>query len=100
MRLVLTVNSLRELIRDQRAAGVDPAAILLSPHDKRDVKQELLELSAKMSGALKDREGDLVGDEDVLGVIQGCFILSHRNVPRGKAWVLPKKKPKEAIALG
>lgn len=99
---VLTLDSLRELIRDQRARGVEPAFILLSPHDKRDIKQELQHMAGELCaadthehanierGQLLDRDGNALSDEDVIGIVQGVFIASHAEISRGKARIVPK----------
>lgn len=99
---VLTLDSLRELIRDQRARGLTPLVILLSEHEKRDIKQELMHAAGEQckaetsvdesieSGKLLDRDGNALPDDSLIGIVQGVFIASHPEVSRGRARIIPK----------
>ena len=76
--LVLTLESVREMINDLRARGLPAKLIMVSEYDKRDLKQELM--------AMGDSPAE--SDEDVIGLIQGCMVISHPDVPRGTARIL------------
>lgn len=82
MRKVLTVAGLRELIADVRAQGHTAGAVLVHPHHKRDLKQELMDAAPPLAG--------VETDDDVIGFVQGCMILSSAHVTFGTAKVLPK----------
>ena len=75
---VLTVESVRELIKDLRARGLPAKVVVVSEYDKRELKQELMEMGDQLAES----------DDDVIGFIQGCMVISHRDVPRGTARVL------------
>ena len=75
---VLTVESVRELIADLRAHGLPAKIVLVSEYDKRELKQELMAMGDSLAES----------DEDVIGLIQGCMVLSHRDVPRGTARII------------
>ena len=75
---VLTVESVREFINDLRAHGLPAKVVMVSEYDKRELKQELME----MGGPLAE------SDEDVIGFIQGCMVISNSDVPRGTARIL------------
>ena len=75
---VLTVGSVRELINDLRARGLSAKVVIVSEYDKRELKQELMEMGESLAES----------DEDVIGFIQGCMVISHRDVPRGTARIL------------
>ena len=76
--LVLTLESVREMINDLRARGLPAKLVMVSEYDKRELKQELM----AMGDALAE------SDEDVIGLIQGCMVISHPDVPRGTARIL------------
>ena len=75
---VLTVDSVRELINDLRARGLSAKMVMVSEYDKRELKQELMQMGEPLAQS----------DEDVIGFIQGCMVISHRDVPRGTARIL------------
>lgn len=82
--LALTLDGIRSLIRDLRAAGQVPAAILVSEFEKKDLKEELMSYAgATMADAeeLRDRS---------IAIVEGVVIASHKHVPRGKAWIVPR----------
>lgn len=85
-KLVISWEGLRLLLADLHAKGVKPAAILVSPHDKRDLKQELMARSKQHS---KDAE-EADHDTHVIGFIGGIPIISHKDVRRGTVR-FPKK---------
>ena len=76
--LVLTLESVREMINDLRARGLPANVVMVSEYDKRDLKQELMAMGEPLSDT----------DEDVIGFIQGCMVVSHPDVPRGKARII------------
>lgn len=82
MRKQLTLQGLREMIADARAAGRVVGAIVVAPVHQRDLKQELMDM-APLAG--------VESDEDVIGFVQGCMILKHASVPTGKAWLVPTR---------
>ena len=76
--MVLTLESVREMISDLRALGLPAKLVMVSEYDKRELKQELM----AMGDSLEE------SDEDVIGFIHGCMVISHRDVPRGTARIL------------
>ena len=76
--LVLTLESVREMIADLRARGLPAKLVMVSEYDKRELKQELMAMGDSLAAS----------DEDVIGIIQGCMVISHRDVPRGTARIL------------
>ena len=80
---VLTLESVREFINDIRAQGYSTHLVFVSEYDKRELKQELMQMGESINET----------DEDVIGFIQGCMLLSHKDVPRGTARVvIPEQK--------
>lgn len=88
--LVLTVEGLRELLGDLRSAGRTPVAIVLSPHDKNSIKDELENTGTRLK--VDDRERDPTLDE-VIAIIENVPITSHPDISRGKAQILFSDKP-------
>lgn len=78
------------MIADVRAAGGVVGVVLVHPHHKRDLKQELLD-AAPLAG--------VDNDEEVVGFVQGCMITSHPDVPINKAWVLPKNGVRDRVSI-
>lgn len=89
MRLAISFEGLRLLIGDLRALGKQPAVILVSPNEKRDLKQELMARSLEHSPDAEDADHDL----GAIGIIEGVTIASHKDVPRGRAWIVPRDEP-------
>lgn len=85
-RLAITFDGLRLLISDLHKSGVQPAALLVSPFEKRDLKQEILALSKQHSADAEDADHDL----QAIGFVGGVPIISHKDVPRGQARVIPR----------
>lgn len=83
---VISFDGLRMMIADLRAKGHRPAAILVSEHDKRDLKREIIERS---KGHMPDAEQD-DHDKKAIGFVQGIPVLSHKDVPRGKARIIDR----------
>lgn len=86
VQLAISFDGLRLLIDDLRKAGHNPAAILVSPHEKRDLKQELMSRSKKHTKDAEEKDHDT----HTIGFVQGVPILSHPHVPRGKARVMDR----------
>ena len=76
--MVLTLESVREMINDLRARGLPVNIVIVSEHDKRELKQELMAMGETLSDT----------DEDVIGFIQGCMVVSHPDVLRGTARIV------------
>lgn len=89
MRLCLTLAGLRQLIADQHAAGVKPAAILVSPHEKRDLKQEIMAMAKQYTKDAKNADHDL----ETIGFIGGIPIVSHKDVSRGQCRIVLRNSP-------
>lgn len=87
-RLSITLEGLRLLIKDLHAQGVRPAALLVSEHDKRDLKQEVMALSKQHS---KDAE-EQGHDKRALCFISGVPVVSHPHCAPGKARVIQKNE--------
>lgn len=85
-RLAISFEGLRLLIADLHHRGVKPAAILVSLHEKRDLKQELMSMSKQHSPDAEDANHDL----RAIGFIGGIPIISHKDVPRGEARIIKK----------
>lgn len=82
--LAISFDGLRQLIADQHAAGLKPAAILVSEHEKRDLKQELMARSKQHLPEAEKADHDL----ETVGFIGGVPIISHKDVPRGKCRII------------
>lgn len=79
----LTVEGLRDLIRDLRKNGQRiPNYILVSEYDRRDLNQDLLAGSIHEVGKDDQRPEH---DGQAVGFIEGVMVRSHPDVPRGKA---------------
>ncbi len=85
-RLAISFEGLRLLIADLHKAGVKPAAILVSPHEKRDLKQELMAGSKQHDKDAEEADHDM----RAIGFIGGIPIISHPHVPRGEARIIKK----------
>jgi len=85
-RLAISFVGLRLLIADLHAQGVMPAAILVSLHEKRDLKQELMARSKVHAKDAEEADHDL----KAIGFIGGIPIISHADVPRGQARIIKK----------
>lgn len=85
-KLAISFEGLRLLISDLRKQGIDPAAILVSEHEKRDLKQELMATSKQHDKDAEEADHDL----RAIGYIQGIPIVSHKDVPRGQARIMKK----------
>lgn len=79
----LTVEGLRDMIKDLRAHGQRiPTIILVSEYERRDLNQDLLAGSTQEVGKDDQRPEH---DGDAVGFIEGVMVRSHPDVPRGKA---------------
>lgn len=87
MRLAITFDGLRMLIADLIQQGHQPAAVLLSPHEKRDLKQEIMSRSKEHSKDAEEWDHDL----RAFAFIAGVPVLSHQDVPRGSARIIEKR---------
>ena len=76
--MVLTIESVREMIADLRARGLPAKLVMVSEYDKRELKQELIAMGDSLTES----------DDDVIGFISGCMVISHHDVPRGTARIL------------
>lgn len=85
-RLAISFEGLRRLISDLHVAGVKPAALLVSPHEKRDLKQEIMALSKQHSDDAEDADHDT----RAIGFVGGIPIISHKDVPQGSARVITR----------
>lgn len=90
-KLAISFEGLRLLIADLHAKGIKPRAILVSEHEKRDLKQELMAASKQH---LKDAE-DADHDLRAIGFIGGVPIISHKDCPRGTARIIPQATLKD-----
>lgn len=79
----LTVDGLRDLLRDRRARGERmPQVIMVSEHERRDLNQDIL--SGSVQEVAKDDQRP-EHDGECIGIVEGVMVRSHRDVPRGKA---------------
>lgn len=95
----LTLEGLRDMIRDMRAAGQRiPTLIAVSEHERRDLNQELLGASVEPV-AKEDQRPD--HDGKAIGFVEGVMVISHADVPRGKARLIyPPVKADVSNKLG
>lgn len=95
----LTVEGLRDLLRDWRTSGQRmPAVILVSEHDRRDLNQDLL--AGSIHQVAKDDQRP-EHDGECLGCIEGVWVSSSKDVPRGKArFVYPPERREVSERLG
>lgn len=95
----LTVDGLRDLIRDWRDAGKRlPIAILVSEYDRRDLNQDLMAGSATEVAKPDQRPEH---DGECIGCIEGVWVSASSHVPRGKArFVYPPEKAAVSTKLG
>lgn len=91
LRLAISFEGLRLLIADCHRQGLRPAAILVSPHEKRDLKQELMATAKEHTKDAEEADHDV----SVIGFIGGIPILSHKDVPRGQARIMKKTDVKD-----
>lgn len=84
VKLVITFEGLRLLINDLIASGQKPGAILVSPHEKRDLKRELMDRAKQRTPDTAENDHDL----ETIGFINGIPIISHKDVDRGKARIM------------
>lgn len=85
-RLAISFEGLRTLIAECHAKGVKPAAVLVSPYEKRDLKQELMAMSKQHTKDAEQADHDLIA----FGFIGGIPIMSHKDVPRGQARIIKR----------
>lgn len=85
-QLTISFEGLRLLIADLHAQGIKPAAILVSPHEKRDLKQELMARSKQHSKDAEEADHDL----RAIGFVGGIPIISHKAVSRGQARIMTR----------
>jgi hypothetical protein len=95
--LTLRLAGLRALVRDLIDSGQRPIAVLLSEHEKRDLKQEMLELAPLTRNG--ENGPELVPDQEALCFIEGVPVMSDKNVPRGRAWIVPAPKDGQPIPV-
>jgi hypothetical protein len=95
----LTVEGLRDLLQDWRAAGKRlPLAILVSEHERRDLNQDLLAGSVHEVAKPDQRPEH---DGECIGFVEGVMVAAHPDVPRGKArFVFPPLKAEVSTKLG
>lgn len=86
LRLAISFEGLRLLVSDLHKQGIKPAAILVSEHEKRDLKQELMAMSKQHSKDAEEADHDL----KTIGFIGGIPIISHKDVPRGQARIIKR----------
>lgn len=87
MRLVITFQGLLQLLADLRGRGIVPAALLLSPNDKRDLKWEIIGSSKKHTKDAEEWDHDL----RTVAFIGGVPVMSHKDVKPGTARIIEKQ---------
>jgi len=70
-------------------SGQRPVAVLLSEHEKRDLKQEMLDIAPLVRTGENGPEP--VQDDEAFCFVEGVPVMSNKDVPRGKAWIVPSK---------
>jgi hypothetical protein len=91
VRLALTFDGLREMVRDLRDRGVHPALILVSEHEKRDLKQDILAFSTERLPVAYEADHE----QAVIGFVEGCPVVSHPHMPRGKCRIIPHETARD-----
>ena len=89
MSFTLKLQGLRELILDLKAEGRLPVIILLSEKEARDIKQEMLD--ADPLSRIGEHGPEAVLDNEALCFLDGVLIQPDKNVPTGKAWLVPRQ---------
>jgi len=89
-QLALTLDGLRELIRDLRAQGMSPGAILVSEADRLDLLEDLFSFAGQVN-EIERKSGKI--PPGTIGFIEGCIIHSHPDIERGKARIIPRADP-------
>lgn len=85
LELQITVDGLRELIRDLSTTERQIAAIVLSEYDKNDIKYELENTGTKVT--MEDREkAPQLGE--LIAIVENVPILSHKEISRGHARIV------------
>lgn len=85
-RLVISFEGLRLLVADLHRQGIKPAAILVSPQEKRDLKQELMARAKQYTQDAEEKDHDL----RAIAFIGGIPVISHKDVPRGQARIIKR----------
>jgi len=85
----LKLAGLRELILHLKAEGRLPVAILLSEKEARDIKQEMMD--DQPLTRIGEHGPEAVKDNEALCFLEGVMIQPDKNVPTGRAWLVPAK---------
>lgn len=91
MTYTLKLSGLRELILELKKEGRLPVAILLSEKEARDLKQEMLDVDPL--SRIGEHGPEDVPDNEALCFLDGVLIQPDKNVPTGRAWLLPPQTP-------
>lgn len=86
LKLAISFEGLRLLLKDLNRQGRPAAALLLNPLDSRDLKREILALSKQHTPDAEKDDHEL----QVVGFIGGVPIISHKDVTRGNTRVILK----------
>ena len=86
-RLGISWEGLRQLIADAKAQGIDVAVLLVSEHDKIDLKEELIATAKAINMQPKDYSNNY---KNQIAFLDGVIIASHKDVDRGKARLIPR----------
>lgn len=82
----LRLAGLRALVRDLLDSGQCPIAILLSEQEKRDLKQEMLDLAPLTRNG--EHGPEPVPDSEAFAFIEGVPIMSSKEISHGKASIM------------
>jgi hypothetical protein len=86
----LTVDGLRNLIQDLRKSpNGAPVMILVSEYDRRDINQDLCQGAASIDPEAERPDHD----RKAIAIIEGVPILSHGDIPRGRARLCYNPRP-------
>lgn len=79
----ITVDGLRDLIRELRAKGTPPQAIILSYRDRRDLNDDVMSMST-VEVAKEDENREMQ-----IAIIEGVQVGWNRLVENGRCIIVP-----------
>jgi len=87
----MTYDGLRDMVQEQKTLGRVPKILLVSEYDRNEITQELQAHS--LTPVAKSDEDKF---NQTLGFMEGCMVLAHRDVPRGRIRVICEKPNADA----
>lgn len=84
--VLMTYDALRDMVQEQKTLGREPKILLVSEYDRNEITQEL---QAHSIEPVKKADEDKFNQ--TLGFMEGCLVLAHRDVPKGRIRVICAK---------